>query len=57
MNIVNKLDFTGQHIYVGIDVHKKSWNVSIHSAYFEHKTFSQPPDAQVLAAGVKVVVT
>lgn len=48
MNIVNKLDFTGQHIYVGLDVHKKSWNVSIHSAHLEHKTYSQPPDPQVL---------
>jgi len=48
MNIVNRLDFTGQHIYVGIDVHKKNWNVSIHSANLEHKTYSQPPDPQVL---------
>jgi hypothetical protein len=22
----NKLDFGGQHIYVGMDVHKKSWS-------------------------------
>lgn len=48
MDIVNKLDFTGQHIYVGLDVHKKSWNVSIHSANLEHKMYSQPPDPQVL---------
>jgi len=48
MNIVNKIDFTGQHIYVGLDVHKKSWNVSIHGAHLEHKTYSQPPDPQVL---------
>ena len=48
MDIVNKLDFTGQHIYVGLDVHKKSWNVSIHSVNLEHKTYSQPPDPQVL---------
>lgn len=38
-------DFTGQHIYVGLDVHYKSWMVSIHSDEFELKTFSQPPDA------------
>ncbi len=25
----NKIDFTGQHIYVGIDVHLKSWKVTI----------------------------
>ena len=25
----NKLDFSGQNIYVGIDVHLKSWSVAI----------------------------
>ncbi len=44
----NKLDFTGQPIYIGLDVHKKSWSVSIHSAICEHKTFTQPPDAYLL---------
>ena len=24
-----KLNFTGQKLYVGIDVHKKTWNVTI----------------------------
>ncbi|MDA3859628.1 MAG: hypothetical protein PF445_00230 [Melioribacteraceae bacterium] len=24
-----KLNFSGQNIFVGIDVHKKSWNVTI----------------------------
>ncbi|HEY8958375.1 IS110 family transposase [Chitinophaga sp.] len=38
-------DFTGQNIYVGLDVHLKSWMVSIYSDEFELKTFSQPPDA------------
>ena len=40
----NKLNFSGQHIYVGMDVHKKSWSVSIQSEQFEHKTFTQPPE-------------
>jgi len=40
----NKLDFTGQPIYIGLDVHKKSWSVSIFSRYGEYKTFSQPPE-------------
>jgi len=26
---ISKLDFSGQHLYVGLDVHKKSWSVSI----------------------------
>jgi transposase len=44
----NKLDFKGQHIYVGMDVHKKSWSVSIHTKHFEHKTFTQPPEVEKL---------
>lgn len=46
-------DFTGQHIYVGLDVHFKSWMVSIHSEEFELKTFSQPPDALKLSQYLK----
>lgn len=42
-------DFTGQHIYVGIDIHFKSWTVSIYSDEFELKTFTQPPDVALLA--------
>jgi transposase len=44
----NKLDFGDQHIYVGMDVHKKSWNVSIHTEQFERKTFTQSPDIEKL---------
>jgi len=52
INII-KLDFSGQHIYVDIDVHKKSWSVCILTHQFEHKTFSQPPDPSVLANSLK----
>lgn len=45
----NTLDFNGQNIYVGIDVHKKEWKVSIMTENHLHKTFSQPPETQVLA--------
>lgn len=48
MNKGNRLDFTGQHIYVGMDVHKKSWSVSIHTEHFEHRTFIQPPEVETL---------
>ena len=41
----SKLDFTGQPIYVGLDVHKKSWSVSISTQHGEYKSFSQPPEA------------
>ena len=32
-----KLDFTGESIYAGIDVHKKQWNVTIMSALNDQK--------------------
>jgi transposase len=53
MNHVSKLDFTGQQIYVGMDVHKKSWSISILTDQFEHKTFSQPPEVAVLVNYLK----
>ncbi len=48
MENISKLNFAGQPIYVGLDVHKKSWSVSILTELSEHKTFSQPPDVAVL---------
>jgi len=53
MEHVNKLDFSGQSIYVGLDVHKKSWTVSIFSEQCEHKTFTQPPQADKLVHYLK----
>jgi len=44
----NKLNFTGQNIYVGIDTHLKSWKVTIMHEKIVHKTFSQPPEAEKL---------
>jgi len=44
----SKLDFNGQSIYVGFDVHLKSWTVTIMTDHLTHKTFSQPPKPQVL---------
>ncbi|MBX2925913.1 MAG: hypothetical protein KF746_27200 [Chitinophagaceae bacterium] len=41
-------DFTGQNIYVGMDVHDKSWKVHIYSDEFELKSFSQQPDVDLL---------
>ena len=45
---INKLDFTGQNIYVGIDAHKKSWKQTIMVEDITYKTFSQPPDPVAL---------
>lgn len=44
----NKLDFKGQNIYVGFDVHLKSWTVTIMTDKLTLKTFNQPPKAEVL---------
>lgn len=38
----NELNFEGQNIYAGIDVHLKSWTVTILTEYLHHKNFSQP---------------
>ena len=44
MNIKPSLvkDFSGHNIYVGIDVHHKSWKVHIYSDEFELKSMSSP---------------
>jgi transposase len=44
----NKLDFTGQNIFVGIDVHLKSWSVAVLSDHSVLKKFRQDPDAVAL---------
>src|SRR5512143_4141151 len=53
MNKISKLDFEGQEIYVGMDVHKKSWSISIFTEEFEHKTFTQPPEVGTLVNYLK----
>src|SRR5512135_3626910 len=53
MNKISKLDFEGQEIYVGMDVHKKSWSISIFTEEFEHKTFTQPPEVATLVNYLK----
>jgi transposase len=44
----NKLNFSGQNIYVGIDVHKKNWAVSVLSESIVLKKFSQAPQPEAL---------
>jgi transposase len=48
-----KPDFTNQTIYVGIDVHKKSWNVSILTDDILVETFNQPPEPSKLVAHLR----
>ena len=45
---IKKIKFNGQPIYIGIDVHLKSWRVTIMSEQNEHKTFSQDPRTSIL---------
>jgi transposase len=44
-----ELNFKGENIYVGIDVHLKSWYVAILTEYIEHKRFRLDPEAEILA--------
>lgn len=43
-----QLDFTGQPIFTGIDTGKKSWEVSIMTQEFEHKTFHTTPRVEAV---------
>ena len=49
----NKNLFDGQSFYLGIDVHKKSWKVTVLGEQYEHKTMSQNPDPEILANYMK----
>ena len=41
---INESTFAGQEIFVGIDVHLKSWKVTVMAGDMHLKTFSAPPD-------------
>ena len=43
-----KVDFNGETIYAGLDVHLKSWQVSIYYQQKFIKNFSQPPTPEAL---------
>ena len=46
--VSNKIDFSGLNLYVGLDVHKKSWQVTVLSQNICLKSFNQPPRADTL---------
>ena len=50
---VNESTFAGQPIYVGIDVHLKSWKVTVMAGDIHCKTFSAPPQSDKLANYLK----
>jgi transposase len=46
--VTKKIDFKGKDLFIGLDVHKKSWSVTIVVEGMEHRTFTQPPEPAVL---------
>lgn len=53
MKQINYLNFKNHHIYVGLDVHYKSWVVSIHTEKIFHDTFTQDPKPEILVKYLK----
>lgn len=47
--VKTKVSFKGEIIYVGLDVHLKSWTVSILTSQSFHKRYNMKPDAKELA--------
>ena len=45
----NKMDFKGQNIYCGIDVHYRSWKTTIFVEDRYHKTFTHNPEPELLS--------
>lgn len=50
---VKQLDFSDQNIYVGMDTHRKQITVTIRGEHISHKTFSQPPNPDILVRYLK----
>jgi len=48
-NEVTKEAFRGQKIFVGLDVHKKDFKVSIMAEDVFYKTFTSPPNGEKVA--------
>jgi len=45
---VVKIDFTGKHLFIGIDVHKKKWVITVRTLALELRTLSIDPFPEVL---------
>ena len=45
----NQLDFSKQKIFIGLDLHKKKWVVTIRMNHMELKTYSMEPSVEKLA--------
>jgi transposase len=52
-NLQNSIEFTEQKFYIGMDVHKKSWAITIRSMGLQIARFTQPPSPEALATHLK----
>src|SRR6185437_17162965 len=52
-NFQKTIDFESQNFYVGLDVHKKSWTVTVRSLGRQVAHFNQPPDAGSLVSTLR----
>jgi hypothetical protein len=52
MNKVNS-NFDGQTIFVGMDIHKSSWNLGIHLGDMFVKNVHQKPNPHIMASYLK----
>jgi transposase len=48
-SIIKSTNFKGQPFYIGIDVHKKSWTITVRTLGLEIAHFTQTPDIKHLA--------
>lgn len=46
--VTKKIDFTGKEFFIRLDVHKKSWDVTILVNGIGHRRFTQPIDVDAL---------
>ena len=49
----NTVSFKGQVVFVGIDVHKRQWTVTIQHCGHAQKSFTMDPDPEKLAEHLK----
>ena len=42
-------------LYIGMDIHKKSWSVHLRTDISDHKTLTIPPDCDTLYDYVKII--
>jgi transposase len=52
-NLKQMADFAGKTIYVGVDVHLKSWDVSLYFDQQHLRSFQQPPDSSKLVTTLR----